>query len=667
MLKVSIVSPNYQVGPKHCHSWYLPYSAGVLWSHAYTSEIVQQNYELNKLVWRRDDVEELAQILSKDSVVGFSNYIWNWKYNNGLAKRVKELNPECLIIFGGVQVPITDPEIFIKYPYIDICVKSEGEYVFKNILETHVHDKDFAQIKGILYNDRNRLTSSLIDTGDAIRIENLDNIPSPYLTGLFDDIIAENPDVNWSGMFESNRGCPYKCTFCDWGSLTFSKVKKFDIDRTLAELEWAAKNKIEFLYLSDANFGMFFERDMAIAEKIVEMVKATGYPKATHMTWAKNSKRDVIKIAERLNANGVPHPMYISVQSLNEHTLEIIERKNMEMSQIGEMFQLCQENNLPTFTEVICGLPSETLDTWKQNFYGLYDVNNHEGIAVYQCAVLENAEMNLTQVEKYGIEKVAVSDYITGSEYDNSEFKEVVDVVTATDTMPRSDMVEAQLFSWYQNTFHIKGLTNYIARFLNKAVDLSYSQFYEKFWVYINDHEWCSNEIVSLRSIYKDWFDTGTRIHKNVGDVPISAMNLVLISVIKMHQEERYDEIHSLIEDFVRTEFGDLLPSDLINDLLSVQRNNIVEYKHLKNDPIRENYDYDILGYIINDSELKNPVEYVFGHGSLSQSDLSENDQSIYNKTIFMERLWFFKRYNAGVAQIYRKDLTEKEHYKIES
>jgi len=137
-------------------------------------------------------------------------------------------------------------------------------------------------------------------------------------------------------------------------------------------------------------------------------------------------------------------------------------------------------------------------------------------------------------------------------------------------------------------------------------------------------------------------------------------MNLVLISVVKLHEEERYDDIHNLIENFVRAEFGNLFPSELIDDLLSVQRNNIIEFKHIQNDPIRKTYKYDILGYIINDKELTQPVEYVFGHGSLSQSNLSDDKQSISNKTTFIERLWFYKRYNAGVAQIYRNEIIEE-------
>ena len=175
MLKVSLVSPNYIVGPISQNSYYLPYGPGILWNHAYyNSDIVRENYQIDQLVWRRDNVEELAQQISDNAVIGFSTYIWNDKYNNALAKRVKELNPDCLIVFGGPQVPITREDLFKVYPHIDICVKTEGEYVFRQILEQFVTDKDYVNIKGLLYNDRNRLTNSIVDTGEAIRIDQLD-------------------------------------------------------------------------------------------------------------------------------------------------------------------------------------------------------------------------------------------------------------------------------------------------------------------------------------------------------------------------------------------------------------------------------------------------------------------------------------------------------------
>ena len=646
MNKVSLVSPNYMVGPVSQNSYYLPYSAGILWNHAYyNSDLVRDNYQIDQLVWRRDDIEQVAQEICDNAIVGFSTYIWNDKYNNALAKRIKELNPGCLIVFGGPQVPITRTDLFQVYPYIDICVKTEGEYVFRQILEQYVTDKDYVSIKGLLYNDRNRLTNSIVDTGEAIRIDQLDTLPSPYLSGLFDDIIADNPDVNWSMVIETTRGCPYQCTFCDWGSLTYSKVKKFNLERCLDEIEWMGRNQIEFLYIADANFGMYVDRDLAIAQKIIEVKKTYGNPKALHTTWAKNQKADVIKIAETFNKGGMRQPLNVSVQSLDEKTLENIKRSNLEMNKVADLYKMCEERSMPMFTELICGLPGETLTSWKQNFYGLYEAGNHEGVAVYQCAVLENAELNLDQIDAFEIEKVSVKDYILGSEHEKDlTYAETFDVVTATKDMPRNHMVEAQVFSWYQSTFHVKGLTNYISRFLRKSINESYENFYTKLWEHLIQDEWYFNQVEEIRHIYNEWFNDGERIHDNVGNISITAMNLVMMMTIKLHHERKFDYVHNLVENFVMSEYYKLFEDDIISELLDFQRNNTIRFENLEAGAVTRSYNYNFLGYIFNNDPIKQKTEYRFGLGPY------EDEQGL--KTTFLERLWYSKRYNAGVAQI---------------
>lgn len=82
---------------------------------------------------------------------------------------------------------------------------------------------------------------------------------------MFDKIIKNNPDVLWAMTMETNRGCPHRCTYCDWGGLTYTKVRHFDIQRVKDDIEWA-KNNVGFIFNADANFGMFKERDLEIAK-----------------------------------------------------------------------------------------------------------------------------------------------------------------------------------------------------------------------------------------------------------------------------------------------------------------------------------------------------------------------------------------------------------------
>ena len=97
-------------------------------------------------------------------------------------------------------------------------------------------------------------------------------LPSPYLTGVFDETMKENPNERWLASWETNRGCPFSCAYCDWGSAIASKVSRMDMDKLEKELMWFAKNKIEFIYVCDANFGML-PRDMEISKKAIEIKK----------------------------------------------------------------------------------------------------------------------------------------------------------------------------------------------------------------------------------------------------------------------------------------------------------------------------------------------------------------------------------------------------------
>ena len=117
-------------------------------------------------------------------------------------------------------------------------------------------------------------------------------IPSPYLTGLFDNY-GDAPVT--SITIETNRGCPYGCTFCDWGSATMSRIRKFDLDRVFAELEWAAQRGIAGIGFADANFGIL-ERDVAIAEKVAELKATYGFPLHCATNYAKNTVKHLNKI-----------------------------------------------------------------------------------------------------------------------------------------------------------------------------------------------------------------------------------------------------------------------------------------------------------------------------------------------------------------------------------
>jgi len=441
---ISLVQPNFRQGPIEVNAYYLPYTVGVIWAYANKFNEIKNNYQINEIIFKRDPVEKVAELLKNDFIVAFSVYVWNKNYSFELAKLLKKINPNIILIFGGPEIPIEDKNIFVNYPFMDYVIKNEGEKSFKALLEKIIELEDKVSIPGLLINDNGQL----IDTGVPLRIDDLNEIPSPYIEGVFDKIIADNPTVEWNATLETNRGCPYACTFCDWGSLTYSKVKKFELERVFQELEWIGKNKCGFVTVTDANFGIFVERDNQIADKLLEVQDTYGYPYTFSVTWAKNQKDEVINIVKKLiSSEKFNQGLTVSVQSMNLDVLENIKRKNLEQHRIKEILRLCELKTVPTYTELILGLPGETLSSWKENFWQLFDSGAHTGINIFQAQLFVNAEMNLLQKKLYELKSQTVYDYMSGS-YEEDIIKEGVDVVVSTKHMSFLEMLDAQIFSY---------------------------------------------------------------------------------------------------------------------------------------------------------------------------------------------------------------------------
>ena len=119
---------------------------------------------------------------------------------------------------------------------------------------------------------------------------------------------------------------------------------------------------------------------------------------------------------------------------------------------------MCDRNNIPVYTELILGLPGETVESWKSAFWKIFRAGNHTGINILQAQLLENAEMNLLQKRMWKIESVPVYDYMSGS-YGDADLNECVDVVVSTKDIDREAMLDTLVWNSFIQTFHINGLT----------------------------------------------------------------------------------------------------------------------------------------------------------------------------------------------------------------
>ena len=597
---------------------------------------IRERFKVTEFLWRREAIEETAERLCQNDMVAFSTYVWNHRYNYELARQIKARNPNTVILFGGPEPAITDVNIFRDNPFMDLIICYEGEITFKRVLEVF-DTKNWESVAGLLIN-RN---GEAVKTEEAKRIESLEEVESPYLSGIFDQLIADHPEVTWQGTLETNRGCPYQCTFCDWGSLTYNKVKKFKLERVFAELEWMAQHNFDWISITDANFGMYPERDGMIADKIIECQEKYGSPRTFSVAWAKNQKKEVIDIVKKLlDAKGFNQGLTLSVQSLDLDVLENIRRKNMEMNKLNEVFELCDQRNIPAYTELILGLPGETLETWKKNFYALYELNQHTGITTFQAQLLENAEMNLLQKKLFKITSQPVTDYFAGS-YSVEHIEESIDVITGTKDMPTPVMLDAQIFAWFQTTFHINGFATLVARFINKYLNISYNDYYEELFAHFMTNEWVKKEESEARMYFNNWMMTGRINHPKIG-VEIHGWNIIHRTSMNMHQENQVEQLYDHLEQFLERYN---LPPDLLASLMKLQRSYYIKYDDRNQYPMNLQLEYNIWEYL----SFSKPLEKV---PTVYRLDFPEDKTMSFNR--FLELFYFARRRNFGKATVDR-------------
>lgn len=590
------------MGTDTVKEYYLPHSGGLLWAYSNQFQEIKDNFRMSKIVFKRDPIDATIEELEEPHVAIFSNYIWNWEYNKKFAKKLKQKYPNCLIVFGGPQV--TDKpfeKLFLsKHKYVDVVVNGEGEVAFYEIL------------KKVLSGEKQQ---RLVKTE---RLQDLDIIPSPYLTGVFDTIIKENPNITWQFCIETNRGCPFQCTFCDWGGTTYSKIKKFDISRVVNEVEWAIAHGVRHIFITDANFGVFYERDKEIATKLMELSKNAKHPIVYSATWHKNSTVKTLEIAEIMASRGVT----IALQSLDGAVLKAIKRDNMKINNMKEIIDECNKRNLPLYSEIILGLPHETYDTWKTGIYELLDVGLHTSLDSYFCGVLENAELNLqSQKEEHGLDVLT-----TFFEYiDNDEAQEYQDIVRSTKYMPVEDMIRSYMFTWAIITFHYSGWMQVYARYLNKKHNISYRQFYDN----ILSH--CETEGTFLNSYYKETRDLIAKfLDTGLCKDPYATSKFGWNTILQFYNDHKRTEDYLL--NYVRTTYADVIENDKAFDsVIKLQTNYNIDID--KSYPYKLSLDDDIYSYVFQNAEDTN--------GSVElqlDTDFYYRNQQEFYRRMYLER-----------------------------
>jgi putative methyltransferase len=459
---------------------YLPYAAGCIAASAFSEKEIKENFEKPVILFERDTVDNnLAKIKDPD-VVTFSTYFWNEEYNRRLGKRIKEAYPDCLIIVGGHSIT-PDSKMLNEQPFVDIVQYGEGELSFPILLKDYLQGKSFDNVPGAMFR-RN---------GEIVRIPQkhteLTGFQSPYLTGIFDDILTEHPDIKFTMTVETNRGCPYTCAYCEWSH--DRRLRLFPLEKVKAEIQWASDHKIEYVYCADSNFGIV-KRDIEIAQWVVDVRKKNGYPMIFKPCYEKNSNDTVFEAGRILNEAGADKGITISFQTTCAEALKNINRENLGPDIFADLAKRYNAIGIPTYSDLILGLPGESFESFAKTLCDLMEMGQHNSVTFHHCQVYGNAPMGKKEYQKkYQLEITEVPIDAVHYTPNFSGVHEHFNIVTGSYSMTREEWKKTNVYAVCVEAFHYIGLVRCFALYMRYERKMPYLTFYNRLFDFLSSQK----------------------------------------------------------------------------------------------------------------------------------------------------------------------------------
>ncbi len=419
-------------------------------------------------------------------VLGLSCYTWNWRLQTEIASLVKSRHPSCLVIVGGPHPDYSDPSFFDRHPAIDAVVVKDGEIPFARLLQRVLShsDVDAFRRSGGEMSDIPGLC--LPSTGGGLTSE--PQLPTAFETShylaqesFYASFLRDHPE-GVVAAWETNRGCPFRCSYCDWGSNTMSKMRTFGMDRLRDEIDWFARSGVRVIFSVDSNWGMF-KRDLALTESIVAAKERWGHPAYFAYSNAKNVPDRTVAISRAVIGAGLETAHTLSIQHSSEAVLEATDRENISVEKQIEVVRALRADGVPISVQLILGLPGDTPALWRRTFTDLMEWGIHDGYVVTSYHLLPNApaarpayrsEWGIETVDRYvydgpGVRMDEPVDPLTYAR---------ADLIVATSSFDRDDWLVMARESACVRALHNGGLTQLVSRMLRASHGVGYDRFY---------------------------------------------------------------------------------------------------------------------------------------------------------------------------------------------
>jgi len=334
---------------------------GYLKAYALQDHSIRQNTDIEIIDFDTEglNVQQVIYYLSqrKPNIVGFSCYCWNVEKVLDTARILKTIHPDIKIVLGGPEVGPIGAKYLREHSFLDVVIKGEGEITFSELLEYYLGQAGIEEIAGITY----RSNGQVIENPDRPPIENLSEIPSPYLEG----ILIPRDKVTY---IETYRGCIFKCHYCFEGK-NLPKLRFFPDERVKKEIDFIMSHpEIKTFHFVDTVFN--FRKDRL--EKIAGMIASAnryGAELRTVEIIAEFVDKETVELFKKAHVRSIE----TGPQTVNEDTLKNVNRF-YKAEQFRNGVRLLEDNGIEVTADLIIGLPGDTFFKFVKSVKTLMDM-----------------------------------------------------------------------------------------------------------------------------------------------------------------------------------------------------------------------------------------------------------------------------------------------------
>jgi len=586
-----------------------------------------------------------------------SNYSWNLEISSEICSWAKGLNPNLISIFGGPNFPLVAEEkktFLNRYKCIDYFIELEGEIGFSELVKKLAlsdFDAEKLRLSEEPIANCTYLNGSRLVTGFVKRIQDLNQIPSPYLTGILDEFF----DYSLLPMIETTRGCPFSCSFCADGLTIKNKIRRFHSDRTKAEIDYICERiqDIDEIIITDLNFGMY-KPDIAIAQYIAEVQKNTGWPIIVNASAGKNKTDRIIETTKILGGSWINGA---AIQSVNPEVLKNIKRSNISLDSYKALSEVTEELSKEglTYTEIILGLPGDT----KKNHFdslnygikaGFNNILSYQAILLYGTDMASQNTRDLFQLQtKYRTIPGCVGQYKFGDQ--EAMIAEFQEIIVGSKDLSFEDYLSCRVMDLLVETFVNQGLYEEVFSSLNIMGIESFDCL-----LYMHEHQDLFtnkvNDIVDkfIVQTRDDLFDSINHVKQAINEpgraadyhngivgineliecktqlyLEIDDLSAILFRVIEVMLKDK-----GIVGENIHTYFRQLL------NFVVHRKKNFFKYDEIST----ESFNFDFIAVDKNNYEVDpmrmdiqtSSISYVFSHGERQKAHIG-NQLKLYENT----------------------------------